>query len=211
MASPTSTNSRVADAVVGFPRRTESWRVEEGKEAWCAGAWEMGCGGTVGRTGQAGQDRFSLAPFFSFSLSFPPPPKAHHFLSHLLFFSPVVSPTTRRLRVFSPTRDHNHEPSISSFIQPSPTRHLRAAPRPPRVSRVSAPADPSSPCPTPTTAPPLAPAATTTHSPDRHNAFPLPSKWSSRLYRTTCTVEDKVGWISAPPRNRNLESWAMPL
>ncbi|KAK1691547.1 hypothetical protein BDP55DRAFT_267843 [Colletotrichum godetiae] len=30
-----------------------------------------------------------------------------------------------------PTRDHNHEPSIPSFIQPSPARHLRAAPRPP--------------------------------------------------------------------------------
>lgn len=151
----------------------------------------------------------ALLLFFPFLSS--SPPKAHHFLSHLLFFFPVVSPTTRRLHVFSPTRDHNHEPSKPSFIQPSPTRHLRAAPRPPRVSRVSAPADPFSPCPTPTTAPPLAPAATTTHPPDRHNAFPLPSKWSPRFYRTTCTVEDKVGWISAPPRNRNLESWAMPL
>ncbi|KAK7446233.1 hypothetical protein Landi51_07731 [Colletotrichum acutatum] len=89
MANPTSTNSRVADAVVGFPRRTESWRVEEGKEAWCAGAWEMGCGGTVGRTGQAGQDRFSLAPFFSFSLSFPPPPQSSPLpFPPLVFFFP---------------------------------------------------------------------------------------------------------------------------
>lgn len=33
-ASATSTKSWVADAGVGFPRWTESWRVEEGEEAW---------------------------------------------------------------------------------------------------------------------------------------------------------------------------------
>ncbi|KAK1984797.1 hypothetical protein LZ30DRAFT_415482 [Colletotrichum cereale] len=140
---------------------TESWRVEEGEEAWVRSA------GTVGRTGQAGQDRFSLAPFFFFP--FPFLPNAHH---HFLFF-----PTRRftpRLAgfAFPPlARDHNHEHQYRHLHphQPSPTRLLRAAPRP-RVSRVSAPSS-RPPLPDTTTATPPSPAATTTTPQERHNAL----------------------------------------